>query len=109
MSGRTVVLRGAGMLSTADLSCQVREENKARRECYRAEWRDLSLSSRAEKSCSMRESDDHRKETHTKCREVQFLVQRSPWNIMNLVVSLRCRLSTTYPTSGPCPCRSSSL
>ncbi|KAJ1135266.1 hypothetical protein NDU88_001707 [Pleurodeles waltl] len=84
MSGRTVVLRGAGMLSTAELSCQVREENKARRECYTAEWRDLSLSSRAEKSCSMREADDHRKETYTKCREVQFLVQRSPWNIMKL-------------------------
>ncbi|XP_069093544.1 telethonin-like [Pleurodeles waltl] len=84
MSGRTVVLRGAGMLSTAELSCQVREENKARRECYTAEWRDLSLSSRAEKSCSMRESDDHRKETYTKYNEVQFLVQRSPWNIMKL-------------------------
>ncbi|KAJ1135264.1 hypothetical protein NDU88_001707 [Pleurodeles waltl] len=34
--------------------------------------------------CSMREADDHRKETYTKCRKVQFLVQRSPWNIMKL-------------------------
>ncbi|XP_078497576.1 telethonin-like [Lissotriton helveticus] len=84
MSGCTVALRGAGMLSAAELSCQVQEENKARRELYTAEWRDLSLSSRAEKGCCMREADDHRKETYTKSHEVRFLVQKSPWNIMKL-------------------------
>ncbi|XP_078501783.1 telethonin-like [Lissotriton helveticus] len=84
MSGCTVVQRGAGMLSAAELSCQVQEENKARRELYTAEWRDLSLSSRAEKGCCMREANDHRKETYTKCHEVRFLVQSSPWNVMKL-------------------------
>ncbi|XP_078501782.1 telethonin-like [Lissotriton helveticus] len=84
MSGRTVFLRGAGMLSAAELSCQVQEENKARRELYTAEWRDLSLSTRDESGCSMREVNDHRKETYAKSCEVQFVVQRSPWNVMKL-------------------------
>ncbi|XP_069490832.1 telethonin-like [Ambystoma mexicanum] len=84
MSGRTVVLRSAGMLSAAELSCQVQEENTARREFYTADWKDLSLSSRAEKGCCMREANDHRRETYAKQHEVKFLVQRSPWKVMKL-------------------------
>ncbi|XP_069490835.1 telethonin-like [Ambystoma mexicanum] len=84
MSGRGIVLRSAGMLSAAELSCQVQEENTARREFYTADWKDLSLSSRAEKGCSMREADERRKETYAKQHEVRFLVQRSPWNVMKL-------------------------
>ncbi|XP_078501781.1 telethonin-like [Lissotriton helveticus] len=84
MSGRTVVLRSGGMLTAAELSCQVQEEDKARRETYTADWRDLSLSSRAEKGCALREANDRRRETYAKQHEVLFMVQRSPWNIMKL-------------------------
>ncbi|XP_069490833.1 telethonin-like [Ambystoma mexicanum] len=84
MSGRGMVLRSAGMLSAAELSCQVQEENTARREFYTADWKDLALFCRAEKGCSVTQSDESRRETYAKQHEVRLIVQRSPWNIMKL-------------------------
>ncbi|KAJ1135268.1 hypothetical protein NDU88_001709 [Pleurodeles waltl] len=111
MSGNTVVLRGAGMLTAAELSCQVQEENTARRELYTADWMDLSLSSRLESGCSMRELNDHRKETYAKSCEVQFVVQRSPWNVMKLgrLGELPKNYHLPYQRTLPLPIFSSSL
>ncbi|XP_029429240.1 telethonin-like [Rhinatrema bivittatum] len=84
MYGRSVVMKSAGTVSAAELSCHWREDNTARKEHFSAEWKDLSLSSRPEQGCSLREVNDLQRETYSQQRQTQFLVQRSPWNIMKM-------------------------
>lgn len=40
--------RATSSMATLELSCQVSEEDRARREAFWAEWKDLSLSTRPE-------------------------------------------------------------
>ncbi|XP_030077643.1 telethonin [Microcaecilia unicolor] len=82
--GKTVVLKTAGILSAAELSCQWREDNMARREHFSAEWEDLSLSTRPEQGCFLREVNELHHETYSQQGQIQFIVQRSPLNIMRM-------------------------
>ncbi|KAM4034037.1 telethonin [Anomaloglossus baeobatrachus] len=68
----------------AELSCQVKEDNKARREHYSAEWLDTSVFTRPEESCNARDANVWRRESFRQQGKTQFLVQRSPAQIMKM-------------------------
>ncbi|XP_073464206.1 telethonin [Aquarana catesbeiana] len=70
--------------SLTDLSCEVKEDNRARRERYSAEWLDTSIYSRPEERCSARDADVQRRESFRQQGQTQFLVQRSPAQIMKM-------------------------
>nr|XP_033775303.1 telethonin [Geotrypetes seraphini] len=82
--GRTVVMKTAGALSAAELCCQWREDDMARKENFSAEWKDLSLSTRPEQCCFLREVNELQHETYSQQRQTQFIVQRSPLNIIRM-------------------------
>ncbi|KAM6450499.1 telethonin [Liasis olivaceus] len=84
MHGKSVVLRSSGILSTAELACQVSEKDEVRKESFNAEWKDLSLTSRPEEGCCHSEVDNQRKETYHQQQEAWAIVQRSPWGILRL-------------------------
>ncbi|XP_004378089.1 telethonin [Trichechus manatus latirostris] len=71
-------------MATSELSCQVSEENHERREAFRAEWNDLTLSTRPEEGCSLHEEDVLLHETYHQQGQCQALVQRSPWLMMRM-------------------------
>lgn len=71
-------------MATAELSCQVSEENSQRREAFWAEWKDLTLSTRPEEGCSLHEEDTQRHETYHQQGQCRALVQRSPWLVMRM-------------------------
>ncbi|KAM5135498.1 telethonin [Mantella aurantiaca] len=67
-----------------DLSCEVKEENKARREHYSAEWLDTSVFTRPEERCTARDADIRKRESFAQQGQTHFLVQRSPAQIMKM-------------------------
>lgn len=73
-------------MAASELSCQVSEEDRERRETFWAEWKDLSLSTRPEEGCSVHEEDALRRETFHRQGQCQALVQRSPWLVMRMGV-----------------------
>ncbi|XP_029429241.1 telethonin-like [Rhinatrema bivittatum] len=77
-------MKGAEPMNAAEFTCHWREDNAARKEHFSADWKDFPLSSRPEQGCSFREADDSQRETYSQQRQTQFLVQRSPWNIMKM-------------------------
>ncbi|KAM3923371.1 telethonin [Leptodactylus fuscus] len=70
--------------TTAELSCQVKEDNVARHEHYSAEWLDTSVFSRPEESCTARDANVWRRESFRQQGQTHFLVQRSPAQIMRM-------------------------
>ncbi|XP_004859547.2 telethonin isoform X1 [Heterocephalus glaber] len=71
-------------MAASELSCQVSEDDRERREAFWAEWKDLSLSTRPEEGCSVREEDPLRHEAYHQQGQCQALVQRSPWLLMRM-------------------------
>ncbi|EHB12026.1 Telethonin [Heterocephalus glaber] len=81
-------------MAASELSCQVSEDDRERREAFWAEWKDLSLSTRPEEGrvprepgvpgCSVREEDTLRHEAYHQQGQCQALVQRSPWLLMRM-------------------------
>uniref|UniRef100_A0A673UFG3 Telethonin n=1 Tax=Suricata suricatta TaxID=37032 RepID=A0A673UFG3_SURSU len=63
-------------MATAELSCQVSEEDCERREAFWAEWKDLTLSTRPEEGCSLHEEDTQRHETYHRQGQCQLPYQR---------------------------------
>ncbi|XP_018419096.1 PREDICTED: telethonin [Nanorana parkeri] len=70
--------------SLTDLSCEVKEANKDRREHYSAEWLDTSVFTRPEERCTARDANVQRKESFSQQGQTHFLVQRSPAQIMKM-------------------------
>ncbi|XP_005994094.1 telethonin [Latimeria chalumnae] len=84
MFNNTKVVKCGGRVTMADLGCLVNEANTSKRQYYTAEWQDMILSTRPEPGCNLGEVNDFRKETYKKQHQVQFVVQRSPYNIMKM-------------------------
>uniref|UniRef100_A0A8C0MZS1 Telethonin n=1 Tax=Canis lupus familiaris TaxID=9615 RepID=A0A8C0MZS1_CANLF len=63
-------------MATTELSCQVSEEDRERREAFWAEWKDLTLSTRPEEGCSLHEEDSQRHETYHRQGQCQLPYQR---------------------------------
>nr|XP_033774620.1 telethonin-like [Geotrypetes seraphini] len=79
-----LVMKTTGTESEPEFICQWKEDNTVRKEHFSAEWKDLPVSSRPEQGCSFREANDRQHETYSQQRQTQFMVQRTPWNIMRM-------------------------
>lgn len=66
------------------LRCQVFEENHQKKESYRAEWDDTTVSRVAESATNLREANTARKESLERRGQMTLLVQRSPAGLMRL-------------------------
>ncbi|KAJ7992313.1 hypothetical protein DPEC_G00277230 [Dallia pectoralis] len=74
----TIVEKRDGAVVRAELACTVREENRAQRESYTADWNSVNISSRATDRQSMNMKDDSRRETYTRQWEARTLAQACP-------------------------------
>ncbi|XP_005994092.1 telethonin [Latimeria chalumnae] len=84
MCSKTEIVKTAGPVSVAELGCLVNEADTSKKQFYTAEWQDLTLSTRPEEGCTLGEVNDFRKESYKRQHQVQFVVQRSPYNIMKI-------------------------
>ncbi|XP_053554017.1 telethonin [Bombina bombina] len=82
MLGKQETREGLG--AVAELSCQVKEDNTARREHFSAEWTDTSVFSRPEERCSAGDANLWKRETFRQQGKTRFLVQCSPAQVMKM-------------------------
>ncbi|XP_029015972.1 telethonin [Betta splendens] len=80
----TVLEKRNGEVVGAELSCSVREENRAQRESYSAEWHNVSLKTRPQDSQTVKMNDDSRRETMTRQWQARALVQTCPSGVFRV-------------------------
>ncbi|XP_057673128.1 telethonin [Corythoichthys intestinalis] len=80
----TIVEKCNGHVSGAQLSCSVREENKAQRESYCADWTSVSLKTQPEERKSMNMKDTSRKETLSRQWRASPLTQSCPSGVVRV-------------------------
>ncbi|XP_029995968.1 telethonin [Sphaeramia orbicularis] len=74
----TVLEKRNGVVVGAELVCSVREENKAQRESYSADWHSISLKTQPEDRQTMTMKDESRRETLSRQWWSRPLVQTCP-------------------------------
>ncbi|XP_006638280.1 telethonin [Lepisosteus oculatus] len=84
MQGRTVLVKRAGTLARAELGCSVREENRADRESYSADWQSVRLITQPQDRQSLHAVDECRRESLTRQWEARPLVQHCPSGVLRL-------------------------
>ncbi|CAK6961227.1 telethonin [Scomber scombrus] len=80
----TVVEKCNGEVVAAKLACSVKEENKAQRESYSADWHSVNLNTRSEDRQTMNMKDDSRKETLSRLWNARSLVQNCPSGVFRV-------------------------
>ncbi|XP_029912905.1 telethonin [Myripristis murdjan] len=74
----TVLEKHNGVVVAAELACSVREENKAQRESYSADWQSVNLKTQPQDRQTMNMNDDSRRETLSRQWQARSLVQTCP-------------------------------
>nr|XP_057905263.1 telethonin [Doryrhamphus excisus] len=80
----TMIEKCNGVVAGAELSCSVREENKAQRESYCADWRSISLKTQPEERKTMNMKDASRKETLSRQWKASLLTQSCPSGVLRV-------------------------
>ncbi|XP_054907924.1 telethonin [Poeciliopsis prolifica] len=80
----SVLEKRNGMVVGGELVCSVREENKARRESYSADWHSVHLKTQPEESQTMNMIDDSRRETMSRQWQSRSLIQTCPSGVFRV-------------------------
>ncbi|KAF3699904.1 Telethonin Titin cap protein [Channa argus] len=80
----TVLEKCNGVVVAAELTCSVREENKAQRESYTADWHSVSLKTQPQDSQKMHMNDDSRRETMSRQWQARSLIQKCPSGVFRV-------------------------
>ncbi|KAM3864056.1 telethonin [Diretmus argenteus] len=80
----TVLEKRNGAVVGAELACSVREENKAQRESYTADWRSVKLKTQPQDRQTMNMNDDSRRETLSRQWQARSLVQTCPSGVFRV-------------------------
>ncbi|XP_061088284.1 telethonin-like [Conger conger] len=84
MHGCTRLVKRAGNVTGAELGCAVREENRAQRESYRADWHSVGLSTHPQEWQTVKDADDCRHESFSRQWEARQLAQACPSGVIRL-------------------------
>ncbi|XP_060882846.1 telethonin [Labrus mixtus] len=80
----TVLEKRNGVVVGAKLSCSVKEENKAQRESYSADWHSVSLKTQPEERQTMNFNDKSRRETLSRQWQARVLKQTCPSGVFRV-------------------------
>ncbi|KAK5913730.1 hypothetical protein CgunFtcFv8_008232 [Champsocephalus gunnari] len=80
----TVLEKQNGVMVGAELACSVREENKANRESYSADWTSVSLKTHPQDRQTMNMNDDSRRETLSRQWQARSLTQICPSGVFRV-------------------------
>ncbi|TKS92233.1 Telethonin Titin cap protein [Collichthys lucidus] len=80
----TVLEKRDGVVMGAELTCNVREENKAQRESYSADWHSVSLKTRPQDRQTMNMNDSSRRETLSRQWQAHSLMQTCPSGVFRV-------------------------
>ncbi|XP_041634104.1 telethonin [Cheilinus undulatus] len=80
----TVLEKRNGVMVGAKLSCSVREENKAQRESYSADWHSVTLKTHPEERQTMNFNDKSRRETLSRQWWARSLNQTCPSGVVRV-------------------------
>nr|XP_020463073.1 telethonin [Monopterus albus] len=80
----TVVEKCNGMVVGAELSCSVREENKAQRESYNADWHSIHIKTQPQERQAMNMNDSSRRETLSRVWQARPLIQSCPSGVFRV-------------------------
>ncbi|XP_029293506.1 telethonin [Cottoperca gobio] len=80
----TVLEKCNGGVVGAELACSVREENKAHRESYSADWHSVSLKTQPQDRQTMNMNDDSRRETLSRQWQARSLKQTCPSGVFRV-------------------------
>ncbi|XP_026223396.1 telethonin [Anabas testudineus] len=80
----TILGKHNGVVVGAELSCSLREENKAQRESYTADWHSVSLKTQPQDRQTMKMNDDSRRETMSRQWQARSLKQTCPSGVFRV-------------------------
>ncbi|XP_033500097.1 telethonin [Epinephelus lanceolatus] len=80
----SIMEKSNGVVVGAELTCSVREENKAHRESYSADWQSVSLKTRPQERQTMNMNDDSRRETLSRQWQARSLKQNCPSGVFRV-------------------------
>lgn len=80
----TVLEKRNGVVVGAQLTCSVREENKAQKESYSADWHSINLKTQPEDRQTINMNDNSRRETLSRQWQVRSLVQTCPSGVFRV-------------------------
>ncbi|KAM6957062.1 telethonin [Aplochiton taeniatus] len=80
----TVLEKSSGAVVGAELACSVREENKAQRESFSADWNSIRLRTHPQDWQSMKMNDDSRRETLSRQWQARSMVQTCPSGVFRV-------------------------
>ncbi|KAM6966107.1 telethonin [Tautogolabrus adspersus] len=80
----TLLEKRNGVMVGAKLSCSVREENKAQRESFSADWHSVSLKTQPEERQTMNFNDKSRRETLSRQWQARVLKQTCPSGVFRV-------------------------
>uniref|UniRef100_A0A8C6UWJ3 Titin-cap (telethonin) n=1 Tax=Neogobius melanostomus TaxID=47308 RepID=A0A8C6UWJ3_9GOBI len=84
MSMNTVLQKRDGAVVGAELTCSVREENKAMKESYSADWQSVFLKTQPQERQTMNMNDMSRRETLSAQWQARTLFQSCPSGVLRL-------------------------
>ncbi|XP_072298986.1 telethonin [Eucyclogobius newberryi] len=84
MSVCTVLQKSDGAVVGAELTCSVREENKAMKESYSADWQSVSFKTRPHDRQTMNMNDTSRRETLSRQWRARTLFQTCPSGVVRM-------------------------
>ncbi|XP_034047068.1 telethonin [Thalassophryne amazonica] len=80
----TVLEKRSGVVTGAELTCSVREENKVQRESYSVDWHSVSLKTQPQERQTMDMKDKSRRETLSRQWQVRSLIQTCPSGVFRV-------------------------
>ncbi|XP_041853124.1 telethonin [Melanotaenia boesemani] len=80
----SVLEKSNGVVVGAELTCSVREENKAQRESYSADWHSVSFKTQPQERQTMNMNDNSRRETLSRQWQVRSLIQTCPSGVFRV-------------------------
>ncbi|KAG7504980.1 telethonin [Solea senegalensis] len=80
----TILEKCNGVVVGAELACSVREENKAQRESYSADWNSVSLKTQPQERQTMNMNDSSRRETLSRQWQARSLKQICPSGVFRV-------------------------
>ncbi|CAJ1076219.1 telethonin [Xyrichtys novacula] len=80
----TILEKSNGVVVGAKLSCSVREENRANRESYSADWQSVNLKTQPEERQMMNFDDKSRRETLARQWQARSLKQNCPSGVFRV-------------------------
>ncbi|KAK7940098.1 hypothetical protein WMY93_003424 [Mugilogobius chulae] len=84
MSACTVLQKRDGAVVGAELSCSVREENKALRETYSADWQNIFFKTQPQEGQTLNMNDTSRRETLSRQWQARTLFQTCPSGVVRV-------------------------